>query len=78
MVGAGILSGDTLVFRRSSGCDGDVVLAAFDDKLTVKRFRKRARRIVLEPENPVFASMTLTPDEAKILGVLVKLVRAYG
>jgi SOS-response transcriptional repressor LexA len=78
MVHAGILAGDTLVFRQSSARDGDIVLAAVGDELAVKRLRKRARRVVLEPENPDFAPMTFAPGAVRVVGVLVRLVREYA
>ena len=42
MTGAGIHSGDLLVVDRSlEAIDGNVIVAALDGDLTVKRFRKR-------------------------------------
>jgi len=76
MNGAGILAGDTLVVRVSEARDGDVVLAAVGDELTVKRLRRRQRQLVLEPENPAFASRTFAPRAVRIIGVLAGLVRA--
>ena len=79
MVDSGILPGDTLIFERASARDGDVVLAAVgDDTLTVKRLRKRARRVTLEPANPLFAPVTFASGDVRILGVLVRLEREFG
>ena len=52
MTGAGIHDGDILVVDRAvEPADGDVVVAALDGELTVKRLRKRTGQVVLVPES---------------------------
>ena len=52
MVGAGIHHDDILVVDRSlEPKTGNVVIAALDGELTVKRIRIRRKKVFLEPEN---------------------------
>lgn len=52
MTGAGIHDGDILVVDRAvEPADGDVVVAALDSELTVKRLRMRKERLYLVPES---------------------------
>ena len=52
MTEAGIHDGDLLVVDRAvEPADGDVVVAALDGELTVKRLHTRAGQIVLAPES---------------------------
>jgi len=52
---AGILDGDLLaVHRTAEATNGQIVVARLDDEVTVKRFRRRGRRVRLLPENPDF------------------------
>ena len=56
MCNAGILDGDLLaVHAVSEAANGQIVVARFDDEVTVKRFRRRGNRVRLLPENPDFA-----------------------
>lgn len=60
MEGAGIFHGDTLVVDRSlEPRDRDIVVAAVDGELTVKRLRKQAGRVVLVAESPHYPSIEL-------------------
>lgn len=55
MTGAGIHDGDVLVVDRAlEPRDGDVIIAALDGELTVKRIRTRGGAVWLLPENPDF------------------------
>lgn len=52
---AGIHAGDILVVDRSvMPSDRQIVVAMVDGEFTVKRFRKRNGRILLEAENPAY------------------------
>jgi repressor LexA len=80
---AGILDGDLLaVHRTHEARNGQIVVAriagAGGDEVTVKRFRKRAREIVLLPENPAFEPIVIDPRATHfaIEGVGVGLVRS--
>ncbi|WP_461210331.1 LexA family protein [Desulfocurvus sp. DL9XJH121] len=55
MLGAGIHHGDELVVDRAlTARDGDVVIAALNGELTVKRIRRRDGAVWLLPENPAY------------------------
>lgn len=77
---AGIYEGDHVIVRRQPTADnGDIVVALLDDEATVKRFFHEGRRVRLQPENPDFKPIFLTPNQAelqllgKVVGVLRKL-----
>jgi len=77
MLGAGILPGDVVVVRRQSTADsGDIVVALVNDEATVKRLRRRGRRVELHPENPSFEPIVPDPDELVLLGKVIE-VRRY-
>ena len=76
MIGAGILPGDLVVVRRQQTADsGDLVVALVEDEATVKRLRRRGRRVELHPENPDFDVIVPDPEELKILGVVIEVRR---
>src|SRR5581483_8797570 len=63
---AGILDGDLLaVHRTREARSGQIVVARIGarggDEVTVKRFRRRGREIVLAPENPAFEPIVVAP-----------------
>jgi repressor LexA len=75
---AGILDGDLLAVRRTGEArPGQIVVARVEDEVTVKRFRRRGREIILEPENPEFDPIVVDPKKSAfaIEGVGVGLVR---
>jgi repressor LexA len=74
MVNAGILDGDMVVVRRQpTGDDGDIVVARLEDEATVKRLRRGAGRVVLQPENEAYTPLEV--DEVEILGRVVGIMR---
>ena len=76
MTGAGILPDDVVIVRRQATAhSGDLVVALVDDEATVKKFRRRGRRVELHPENPVFEVIVPDPKELRILGVVVEVRR---
>jgi len=78
MEGAGILDGDLLaVHRIGEARPGQIVVARIDDEVTVKRFKRRGREIVLLAENPEFDPIVIDPKQTMfaIEGVSVGLVR---
>src|SRR5918992_2340772 len=75
MVGAGILDGDTVVVRRQDVAEDGAIVAAqmpgpAEDEATVKRLRRRGRRVTLVPDNPTMEPFDL-PDGGRILGQVV-------
>ncbi len=77
---AGILDGDLLaVHRTGEARNGQIVVARVGgDEVTVKRFRKRGREIVLMPENAAFEPIVVDPRATAfaIEGIGVGLVRS--
>jgi len=79
MINAGILNGDTVIIKRANQAnDGDIVVALIDGyDVTLKRLRKRATSIALEPANPAYETRIFTNDRVEIQGILAGLMRSY-
>ena len=78
MTGAGILEGDLLaVHKTAEARPGQIVVARIEDVVTVKRFKRRGREIVLSPENPEFEPIVVDPRQTSFMieGIGVGLVR---
>src|SRR5450755_3718891 len=81
MQDAGILDGDLLaVHMQSDALSGQIVVARLNDEVTVKRFKRRGRDVVLLPENARFATIVVDPKTTAfaIEGIAVGLVRSGG
>ncbi len=77
MTGAGILPGDVVFVRRQpTAPSGSIVVALVEDEATVKRLRRRGRRVELHPENPDFEVMVPDPRQLTILGVVIEVRRS--
>ena len=79
MVDAGIFDGDTVVIRRQDVAEDGAIVAALlpapgEDEATVKRLKRKGRRLTLVPENASMDPFDL-PDEGRILGQLVAVFR---
>ena len=76
MINAGIFPNDILVVDRSLKAeDGKVVIAVVDNELTVKRYRKRGKSIVLEPENEAYDPIIISEEsEAFVWGVVTNVI----
>ena len=71
MIGAGIHDKDLLVVDRSlTPANGDIIIAAVDGEFTVKTYRtglktgkdgRKYRFVTLEPANPNYPTITITP-----------------
>jgi repressor LexA len=78
MQDAGILDGDLLAVHRSADArPGHIVVARVGEEVTVKRFKRRGREIMLLPENAQFRPLIVDPKETAfaIEGIAVGLVR---
>ena len=77
MVDAGILSGDFVVVRQQEQADpGDVVVAGIPGgEATVKTYRRRGAKVVLEPANPRLQPMSFRADEVNVYGKVVTVLR---
>ena len=76
MINAGIFPDDILVVDRSLKAEeGKVVIAVVDNELTVKRYRKRGKNIVLEPENEAYDPIIISEEsEAFVWGVVTNVI----
>jgi len=76
MIDAGIFDGDYVVVRRQSTAYNGQLVAALvsDEEATVKRFRRKDGRVILEAENPAYAPMVFT-EGVEILGIVVAVLR---
>ncbi|WP_419902170.1 LexA family protein [Kiloniella sp.] len=76
MIGAGIMSGGTLVVDRSiEPAHGKVVIAVIDGQLTVKRLFKKRGVIKLMPENPKYAPLLISDEQdLQIWGVVTNVI----
>ncbi len=76
MSGAGILANDIVVVRRQQTADdGQIVVALVGDEATVKRLRRRRKRVELHPENPDFDIIAPEPGELMLLGKVIEVHR---
>lgn len=76
MINAGILDGDLAVIeQRQVAEDGEIVVAALEDSVTLKRFFKEKSRVRLEPDNPAYSP--IFTQDVRILGKLRGIVRTY-
>lgn len=77
MVGAGIQDGSLLVVDRALDAQhGDIVIAAVDGELTVKRLEKRRGRVRLLAETPGYPPIAFQDgQELVIWGVVVSVIQ---
>ena len=79
MIEAGIHDGDTVVIERSDTADnGSIIVALVENtEVTLKRLRRKGASIALEPANQAYETRIFGPDQVKIQGRLVGLMRKY-
>lgn len=78
MTDANIRSGDILVVDRSlEPRDGQVVVAVLDGEFTVKHLHRRNGRVLLQPANPRFRPIPITPErDFQVWGVVTYVIHA--
>jgi DNA polymerase V len=76
MTDIGIHDGDTIIVDRSiEPSDGDVVVAALDGELTVKRYEVRSGRPLLIPESATHDPIPVEPGQSFVVwGVVTKAI----
>ena len=79
MVDVGILDGDLVVVRRQDVAEDGAIVAIqlpgpAEEEATVKRLRRRGRRLTLVPEHPTMEPFDL-PDGGRVLGQVVAVLR---
>lgn len=79
MIDAGIFEGDTVLIKKQDAANnGDIVVALVDDEeATLKRLRRKGNSIALEAANPTYETRIFGPDQVRVQGRLVGLIRKY-
>ncbi len=79
MIEAGIHDGDTVIINRCDNAEnGTIVVALVDEsEVTLKRLRKRGDSVALEPANAAYKTRICGPDQVRVQGRLVGLLRRY-
>jgi len=79
MIDAGIMEGDIVVIERGDTAEnGSIVVALVDDnEVTLKRLRRKGNSVALEPANKNYKTRIFGPDQVKVQGHLVGLMRKF-
>ncbi len=79
MIEAGIFERDVVLIKRTDTAEnGQIVVALVDGhEATLKRLRRRGASIALEPANKLHETRIFGPDQVRVQGKLVGLVRNY-
>ena len=77
MIDAGIFDGDFVVVRVQPSADpGDIVVAGIPgEEATVKTFMRKRNKIVLRPANETMEDLVFEPNDVRIYGKVVTLLR---
>jgi repressor LexA len=77
MIEAGILDGDFVVCRAQADArQGEIVVAGIPgDEATVKTFTQSDGKVVLVPANPRLEPIELDPDDVRVYGRVVTVLR---
>lgn len=77
---AGIMHDDLVFVREQQEAhNGDIVAVMLGDEATVKTYRQKDDKVILQPANPDFEPVTVDKDsdEFRIIGVVTGLLRDY-
>jgi repressor LexA len=79
MTDAGIYDGDTVIIRRSDTAENNSIVVALveETEVTLKRLRRKGASVALEPANKAYETRIFGPDQVKVQGCLVGLIRKY-
>jgi repressor LexA len=78
MVGRGILDNDLIaVKKRSTANPGEIVVARYNDEVTVKELQIDNGDVVLLPANDAYEPIRIAADQVYIEGVYAGLVREH-
>ena len=80
MIEAGVFDGDYVIVRSQERAEpGAMVVALVDTDATVKYYRPRGDRVLLEPANPNYEPIVVESGaELRILGVVRGVIRTVG
>ena len=76
MINAGIFDNDILVADRSLKAeDGKVIIEVVDNELTVKRYKKKGKKVALQPNYPEYKPIFIGKEtEGYIWGVVTNVI----
>jgi repressor LexA len=74
MIGAQIADGDTVLLKRATPREGDIVAALIDGEVTLKRYQMKRGKPFLKAENPAYPDL-IPAAELVIQGVMIGLIR---
>lgn len=79
MTEAGIVDGDTVIIEKCESAENGSIIVALveENEVTLKRLRRRGNSIALEPANKKYETRIFRPDQVKIQGRLVGLLRRF-
>ena len=80
MVEAGIFDGDTAIIKKCESAENGAIVVALveNEEVTLKKLRKRNNSIALEPANLQYETRIFGPDQVKVQGKLVGIIRKYN
>lgn len=77
MIGDHIADGDIIIVRKQDSAEhGKIVAALIGDEATVKRLDLRSNPPRLLPANENYRPIEMTPDDSRILGQVIGLMRS--
>jgi repressor LexA len=74
MIGAQIADGDTVLLKRATPREGDIVAALIDGEVTLKRYQLKRGKPFLKAENSAYPDL-IPAAELVIQGVMIGLIR---
>ncbi len=79
MIDVGIFDGDRVIIESCDTAEnGAIVVALVDDQeVTLKRLRRKGKSVALEAANESHETRIFGPDQVKVQGRLVGLIRVY-
>ncbi len=80
MIEAGIMDGDRVVIRKCDTAENGTIVVALiedDNEATLKRIERRDGKVALIPANKNYETRLFDPDNVKVQGKLVGLMRQY-
>jgi repressor LexA len=79
MIDDHVMDGDYIIVdKRETAENGQMVVALIDGReATLKRYRRKGRKIVLEPANPAYKPVTYERSRVAVQGIVVGILRKY-
>jgi repressor LexA len=81
MIGAGIADGSVVFFRKIQEVrEDDIIVARLEDGVTVKKYSREGKKVILKPENPLHEPLTVDTevDSFDVLGKVVCVMKNYS